>query len=227
MVSMPPKRILELLLRAYSDWSADNATRLGAALAYYTLFSIAPVLVVIIGIAGIIIGRASARAEIVPWLERFLSPEGARAAELMLAQHVTTTGGVITAVIGCATLFVATSAFVNELRQSLNLVWRVQVPPSQRSGVVGTVADMLTTRLYAFLIAVGAAALVVTSVAANTAIALASSYFNASLPVPGVLLHAINFVISFGLMSAVFTLVFKVLPDAYVAWGDAWVGGGP
>ena len=221
---MPQKQSLGLVMRAYSDWSADNATRLGAALAYYTLFSIAPVLVVITGIAGIVIGRASARAEITPWLQRFLSPEGARAAELMLAQHVTTTGGVITAVIGCATLFVATSAFVNELRQSLNLVWRIQVPPSQRTGILATVGDMLTSRLYAFLIAVGAAALVVISVVANTAIAVASSYFNGSLPVPGVLLHVINFVISFGLMSGVFMLVFKVLPDAYVAWGDAWVG---
>src|SRR6187200_591136 len=91
---MRPQRLGAVLMQTYSDWSADNATRLGAALAYYTLFSIAPVLIVVTGIAGIAIGRSSARAQISPWLERFLSPEGARAAELMLEQHVTATGGV-------------------------------------------------------------------------------------------------------------------------------------
>lgn len=224
IIATQPNRLIALVSRAYADWSADNATRLGAALAYYTLFSVAPVLVVITGIAGIIIGQASARAEISPWLERFLSPEGARAAELMLQQHVTATGGVITTVIGSVMLFVATSAFVNELRQSINLVWRVQLPPSQKRGLVATLGDMLTSRLYAFLIAVGAAVLVVVSLAANTAIAVTSSYFDGALPVPGIVLHLLNFAVTFIVMSGVFTLVYKVLPDAYVAWGDAWVG---
>jgi membrane protein len=224
IIATHPTRLVALVGRAYADWSSDNATRLGAALAYYTLFSIAPVLVVITGIAGIIIGQASARAEISPWLERFLSPEGARAAELMLQQHVTATGGVITTVIGSVMLFVATTAFVNELRQSINLVWRVQLPPSQQRGLVATLLDMLTNRLYAFLIAVGAAVLVVISLAANTAIAVTSSYFDGSLPVPGIVLHLLNFAVTFVVMSGVFTLVYKMLPDAYVAWGDAWVG---
>src|SRR5262245_1718614 len=104
-----------LLMQAYFDWSADGATRLGAALAYYTLFSIAPLLIVITGIAGIFIGQTSVQTELSPWLQRFLSPEGARAAELMLKQHVTVTGGFITTVIGLVTLFLATSTLVNEL----------------------------------------------------------------------------------------------------------------
>jgi membrane protein len=219
-----PKRVGALVIRAYSDWSADNATRLGAALAYYTLFSIAPLLIVVTGIAGIVIGQSSARAEISPWLQRFLSPEGARAAELMLEQHVTATGGIITTVIGFVTLFLATSAFVNEVRQSMNLVWRVQTPPSQDGGILAAVRDMFTTRLYAFLIAVGAAVLVVLSMLVNATIAVAASYFHTSLPLPAVSLHVINFAISFLLMTAIFTLVYKTLPDAYVAWGDAWVG---
>jgi membrane protein len=219
-----PSRLGSLLVRAYSDWSADSATRLGAALAYYTLFSIAPLLIVITGIAGIIIGQAQARAELSPWLQRFLSPEGARAAELMLAQRVTATGGIITTIIGFVTLFVATSAFVNELRQSMNLVWRVHTPPSQESGLIATAREMLTSRLYAFLIAVGAAVLVVLSMLVNTTIAVAGSYFHGTLPLPAIVLHVINFTISFLIMTAVFTLVYKTLPDAYVAWGDAWVG---
>jgi len=222
--TMHPKRIASVLMRTYSDWSADSATRLGAALAYYTLFSIAPVLIVITGVIGFFVGQAAARAELTPWLQRFLSPEGARAAELMLQQHVTPAGGIITTIVGLVTLFLATSAFVNELRQSINLVWRVQLPPSENKGLLGTVRGMVTDRVYAFLLTIGAAVLVMISVMVNTTITVAGSYFSGALPLPAVALHLINFAISFLLMVSVFTLVYKTLPDAYVAWGDAAIG---
>jgi hypothetical protein len=141
--ALHPARLARLLARAHSDWSADNATRLGAALAYYTLFSIAPVLILITGIAGIVIGQMSARAELSPWLQRFLSPEGARAAELMLDQHVTATGGIVTTVIGFVTLFLATSAFVNELRQSMNAESDTAVA---EGGLVAAAREMLPNR---------------------------------------------------------------------------------
>ena len=221
---MHPKRLASVLMRTYSDWSADSATRLGAALAYYTLFSIAPVLIVITGVIGFFVGQAAAREELTPWLQRFLSAEGARAAELMLQQHVTPAGGIITTIVGLLTLFLATSAFVNELRQSINLVWRVQLPPSEKQGLLGTVRAMLTDRVYAFLLTIGAAVLVMVSVMVNTTITVAGSYFNGTLPLPAPALHLINFGISFLLMVSVFTLVYKTLPDAYVAWGDAAVG---
>jgi membrane protein len=221
---MHPKRLAGVLMRTYSDWSADNATRLGAALAYYTLFSIAPVLIVITGVIGFFVGQAAAREELTPWLQRFLSPDGARAAELMLQQHVTPAGGIITTIVGLVTLFLATSAFVNELRQSINLVWRVQVPPSENQSLLGTLRTMLTDRVYAFVLAVGAAVLVMLSVVVNTSITVAGTYFNGALPLPAPVLHLVNFAISFALMVAVFTVVYKTLPDAYVAWGDAAVG---
>jgi membrane protein len=178
-------------------------------------------LIVITGIAGIFVDRATARAELLAWLQHFLSPDGARAAELMLEERVTTTGGFITTVIGLVTLFLATSAFLNELRQSINLVWRVPAPPAQ--GFLRATRGMLTDRLYAFLVAIGAALLVIVSLAVNTSIAIAAPSFHA-LPLPALVLHVLNFVTSVFIMSAVFTLVYKSLPDAYVAWGDAWVG---
>ena len=218
-----PRRLGALLFGAYSDWSADNATRLGAALAYYTLFSIAPVLIVVTGIVGFFVGEAAAQAQISPWLRRFLSPEGAQAAELMLKQHVTRTGGIITAAIGLVMLFLTTSAFVNELRQSINLVWRVQTPASTK-GVLAELRTMLTDRLYGFLVAVGAAFLILLLFIIDTAIGIAGSHFHGALPLPATVLRVIHFVVSFLLLTAVFTLVYKSLPDAYVAWGDAGVG---
>lgn len=221
---MTPRRLGALLMQTYTDWAAADATRLGAALAYYTLFSIAPVLIVITGIAGIVVGQAAAREEVLPWLQRFLSADGARAAELMLQQHVTPTGGIVTSALGFLTLFVATSAFVNELRQSLNLLWRVQAPPSQSPGVMGVARAMLTDRVYAFLVAIGAALLIMVSLAANAMVAIAGAHFSTALPLPAAVLHALNFAVSFLVLTAVFALVYKTVPDAHVAWGDAWVG---
>jgi membrane protein len=224
VIRIHPRRLGAVLLQALSDWSADGATRLGAALAYYTLFSIAPILIVITGVAGFFVGQAAARAELMPWLQRFLSPEGARAAELMLKQHVTPAGGLITSAIGFLTLVVTTSAFVNELRHSLNLVWKVQAPSSESTGVLGALRTTMTDRAYAFVIAVGAAVLILLSLAVNAAIAITGSYFEGSLPLPASALHVLHFLVSFLVLTAVFMLVYKVVPDAHVAWGDAAVG---
>ena len=118
------REIVSLLMTTYSDWSSDGAPRLGAAFAYFTLFSVAPVLIIVTGVVGLFIGQAAAAGEVAPWLERFLSPRGAEAAQLMLKQAATPAGGIVTTVGGVITLFLGTSALVNELRHSLNVVWR-------------------------------------------------------------------------------------------------------
>ena len=224
LCAMRPRQIASLLSRAYSDWSSDGAARLGAALAYFTRFSVAPILIVVTGVAGLFIGQAAAKGQISPWLARFLSPEGAQAAELMLQQAATPAGGIITTLSGVITLVLGTSALVNEVRQSMNVVWRVQGAPSESAGILAALRSMIGDRLYAFLIVVGAGLLVLASVAVNTTVAATATYFEGRLPLPAVVLQAINFVVSFGLMTTVFTLVYKTVPDAYVAWGDAWIG---
>ena len=224
LCAMRPRQIASLLSRAYADWSSDGAARLGAALAYFTLFSVAPVLIVVTGVAGLFIGQAAARGQVAPWLERLLSPQGAQAAELMLKQVATPAGGVITTIGGLLTLFLGTSFLINELRHSLNVVWRVQDAPSQETGIIASVRAMVSDRLYAFLIVVGAGLLVLASLVVNTAVAAAATHFEGSLPMPATVLQIINFVVSFGLTTTLFTLVYKTVPDAHVAWGDAWVG---
>lgn len=223
LCTLGPRRIVALLSRAYGDWSSDGASRLGAALAYFTLFSVAPVLIVITGVAGLFIGRAAARGQVGPWLERFLSPEGAQAAELMLKQAATPTGGVIATVGGIVTLCLGASALVTQLRESLNIVWRVQ-EPSQDSGILASVRAMISDRFYAFLIVIGAGLLVFLSLFVNTAVTASATYLSDALPIPAVLLQVTNFVVGLALMAALFTLIYKFVPDAHVAWGDAWIG---
>jgi membrane protein len=222
--AMRPRQITALLSRAYDDWSSDGAPRLGAALAYFTLFSVAPILIVVTGVAGLFIGQAAAKGQISPWLERFLSRDGAQAAELMLQQAATPAGGIITTLSGLLTLVLGTSALVNEVRHSLNVVWRVRDAPSQSSGILASLRSMASDRLYAFLIVVGAGLLVLASVVVNTTVTATATYFEGRLPLPAAVLQIINFLVSFGLMTTVFTLVYKTVPDAHVAWGDAWIG---
>jgi len=224
LAAMKPGQMRSLLVGAYADWSADGGARLGAALAYFTLFSVAPVLIVVTGIVGLFIGQAAAKGQVAPWLERLLSPQGAEAAELMLKQAATPGGGIVTILVGLLTLFLGASALVNELRQSLNLLWRVHDRPSQDTGLAASLRAVVSDRLYAFLIVIGAGLLVIVSVVVNTALTAASTYFDGWLPLPAVALQLINVGLSFGLTTTMFALVYKTVPDAHVAWGDAWVG---
>lgn len=224
VLALRPRQILSLLTTAYNDWSSDGAARLGAALAYFTLFSVAPVLIVVTGVVGLFIGHAAATGQVAPWLERFLSPQGAEAAQLMLKQAATPAGGIVTTVAGLLTLFLGTSALVSELRHSLNVVWRVQQPASTEAGVLAAIRATAGDRLYAFLIVVGAGLLVLASLVVNTVVAAAATYFQGRLPIPAAVLQIINFALSFALMAALFTLLYKTVPDAHVAWGDAAIG---
>jgi membrane protein len=224
LFTMRPRQVGSLLARAYTDWSSDSVGRLGAALAYFTLFSIAPILIVLTGVVGLFIGEAAARGQVAPWLEQLLSPEGARAAELMLKRVATPSGGIVTTAGGLLTLFLGTSALVNELRRSLNVVWRVHAPPSDHAGIVGVLRSMMSDRLYGFVVVVGAGLLVLASLVLNTAVTAGATYFAGWLPLPVGVLQIINFVVSFAWTTVMFTFVYKIIPDAYVSWGDACVG---
>jgi membrane protein len=221
--ALRPRRIGMLLFEAFNEWSADNAARLGAALSYYTLFSIAPILVVTVGIVGVVYGPAAAQGQIAPWLERLLGHEGATAAQFMLAHASNPTGGVVATIIGLLTLFLGASSVVNELRSSLDIVWKVGPDPAQSISFTTAVREMFTARLYAFGIVLGAGVLIILSMTVSTLVAAAGAYLG-TLPVPELALQILNFLISLAIMTVMFTLVYKTVPDASLAWGDAAAG---
>jgi membrane protein len=219
-----PPRLHALLIRAFNEWSEHNASRLGAALSYYTLFSIAPILVVTVGVVGLVYGPAAAQGEIAPWLERLFGPEGARAAQLLLAHASSPTGGVTATVVGIVSLILGASSVVNELRNSLNVVWRLDTNAAQNARLLTTLRDTFSARLYAFGIVLGAGVLIILSIAAATAVAAVGTHIPV-VPMPEVTLQILNFLVTLVLMTMVFALVYKTVPDASVAWGDAAVGG--
>ena len=224
LAGMSLRQIGALLTKAYADWSTDGAGRLGASLAYFTLFSVAPVLIVVTGVVGLFVGHAAAQGQVAPWLQRFLSAEGANAAELMLKQAATPAGGILATAGGLLTLFLGTSALIGELRQSMNIVWRVQQPPSENTGILASIRALVGDRLYAFLIVIGAGLLVLASLVVNTTVTVMATYFQGWLPIPAAVLQVVNISVSFALMTTAFTFVYKMVPDADVSWGDACVG---
>jgi membrane protein len=213
-----------LLLDAFNAWSADNAGHLGAALAYYALFSIAPILVVVMGIVGLVYGPSAAQGRIAPWLTQFLGSEGARAAQFMVAQASSPADGIIATVAGFFGLFLGASAVVNDLRNSLNVIWKVNACTTQTTSVLAAIRDMFSARLYAFVIVFGAGVVSVFVVLTAAVIAAAGAHFHASLPLPELALQSLSFIVAMALTTTMFTLVYKTVPDATVSWGDAVIG---
>ncbi len=210
----------ELVKATLSEWLEDNAFRLAAALAYYTVFSLAPLLVIVIAIAGFVFGEEAARGRIVDQMQGLVGPEGAQAVQTMLAASRRSGTGTVATVLGVITLLLgATGAFV-ELQSALNTVW--DVPPREGSGLRGTVRD----RLLSFALVLGIAFLLLVSLVVSAGLSAVGAFFGGALPVSAWVLQAANFVVSFAVITLLFAMIFKLLPDLAIAWRDVWVGAG-
>src|SRR5438034_981938 len=209
-------RVWDFLKETFSEWSEDRAPRMGAALAYYTVFSLAPVLVIAIGVAGIFFGQRMAEGRLMHEIRNLVGPEGAGAIRAMIANAAADRpGGMVATMMGVAALVVgATGAFV-ELQDALNTIWKVQPRPR---GLL----RMLKDRFLSFTLVVGIGFLLLVSLVISAALAALGSvtarYVSPSL------LHGVNFLVSFGVITVLFAMIFKILPDAKIAWRDVWLG---
>lgn len=213
------RTIWDLLRETYDEWDRDNASTLAAALAYYAAFALAPVIVLAVAIAGFVLGRVEVRDEAMRQVSLMAGPQ---AAELVgsAVEQVSRPGAsfVATALSAGAMVLSATGLF-GELQRSLDVVWNV--PYARRSGVLQTLRERAT----AFVVVLLVGALLLASLVANAALEVASDTLGRFWQ-PGSALFArvLGYPISFALVTALFALVFKVLPRARVRWRDVWVG---
>jgi membrane protein len=209
-----------LLKEAFRDFWEDNAPRLGAALSYYTAFSLAPLLLISIAIAGAVFGEEAARGQVVGQLQALLGEEGARAIQALLENARKPSEGVLAAVMGVATLVLGSSGVFNELRGALNTIW--EVPARQGGGVWGTVRD----RLLSFGMVLILGFLLLVSLILSAALAAAGERWGGALAGTLHLLEIANFLVFLGVATVLFALIFKLLPNAQpaIAWRDVWVG---
>ena len=200
------------------EWSRDDALSLGAALAYYTMFSMAPLLVLVIAIAGLIFGRQAAQGEIVTQIQNAIGEASAKTIEEMIVRASQPSSGVLATVVSLVTMFFGASGAFGQLQSSLNKIWDVH--HKARGGFRG----QLRRRVSAFVMIMGAGALLFVSVAASTALSIVHGWLDQVFPVLSQVLPLANFALSFGVITLLFALILKMLPDVRIEWGDVWLG---
>jgi membrane protein len=212
------KGIWTVIGRTFSDWYADRAPRLGAALAYYTVFALAPSLVIVIGVAGLVLGRESAQGQILEQIRDLVGEQGAQAVEAAIKSAQNPKASVTAIGVGLLTLVFGLWGVFGELQDALNTIWGVAAKPGR--GILG----MLKDRLLSFALVVGVGFVLLVSLALSAWLAMLGAYFGHLMPLPTMALEGINFAISFAVITGLFALTFKLLPDVKIAWRDVWLG---
>lgn len=199
-------------------WSADNASRLAAALAFYTIFSMAPLLIILVAIVGFVYGRQAAAGQIVDQIASFTNNVAtAHFVQTLLENAATPTNSLLATIIGLIGLFFGAAGVFNELKSSLNTIWDVT---EQHSGIRSMVID----RLIAIAMAPLSGLLLLLSLVANTALTAAITWLNELSPALAILSQVGNFLFFLVVTGLVFALIYRYLPDIEIAWSDVWIG---
>ncbi|CAN7389125.1 YihY/virulence factor BrkB family protein [Duganella sp. LjRoot269] len=215
---MQNKNIVSVLSCTVSEWFEHRASSMGAALAFYTLFSLAPILVLVLAIAGWFYGPQAAQGQLFAELRGLVGAQGAEAIQLVLAgARNKEEGRLATMIAGALLLFGATSVFA-ELKASLDAIW--QVPPLTR----GTAWDVIRTRLLSFGMILVLAFLLMVSLVVSALLTLLEKFWGSHWGYAGMVLSALNYVIGFVVISALFGAIFKLLPRIKLSWHDVTIG---
>ncbi|MBV9744843.1 MAG: YihY/virulence factor BrkB family protein [Acidobacteriia bacterium] len=214
---MTSKSVWNLAKQTASNWSDLNAPHLGAALSFYTMFSMAPLLVICISIAGLVFGREAAQGQILWQIQNLVGPDGAKTIQTILQNTSSTSSGVVATVIGLVVLLFGASGVFGELRDSLNAVWGVKTP-------ISGIAGFIRYRFFSFTLVLGIGFVLLVSLLLSAALAAAGKYFGSFLPVPEFVLQALNLLLSFLGITILFALLYKIVPDFPIAWSDVWIG---
>jgi membrane protein len=212
----------DLISASVDGWTKHKAPRLGAALAFYTLLSLAPLLLVMISIVGLVFGRAIAEHQIVQQIQSLVGFQAATTSEALLKGARNTTHGVIATVIGSVTLLFGASAVLIELRDALNTIW--EAPMIAVSGV-NKIKRFIKERLFSFAIVLSMGFLLIVSLAISAWIAALGELSSSLLPAPEIVLQAINSLISFVVITLLFAAIYKMLPSVSIEWRDVFLGG--
>ena len=212
------KALAALLRRAGEAWIADNAPRLGAALAFYTLFSLAPVLIVTVFLAGVIFGDKAAQGEIVRQFQGLIGAQGAIAIETIIQSTNRPALGVFATTFGVLAIFIGASGAFNELQDALDMIWKVD----HRTKSFWTVT--IKQRLLSLGLVLATGFLLLTSLVVTAFLSATEKYISNLLPKLLVLLESINLVFSFCIITLLFALIFKFIPDTAIPFRDVWMG---
>lgn len=207
-----------LLKETVTEYVNDGAMSRGAAIAYYTVFSIAPLLVICIAIAGLVFGEEAARGAIVEQLRGLMGKEGAEAVQSMIESASNVESGIWATVIGVVTLLITSTGVFGELQTSLNVIWKAE------SDGDGAVTDVVKTRAVGLGLVGALGFLLIVSLVVSTALSALGTYLNGLLPGMGTIMQVVSFLASFALVAVLFAAIYKILPDRVLSYRDVAIG---
>ena len=217
---MPIVTLWHVSLRAVQDWWQDNCLRLAASLAYYTALSLAPLVLLLVGVVGLVLDRQQVAQQLTMQLEGLMGPAGRDLITSILAA-TSPQGGAVATVIGLITLFIGATAVFGELQATMNLIWEVQ--PAPTSGVWAGIGAWLRERIFSLALVFALAFLLLVSLVISAALASAVALFQG--PEQALLSRVLELAVSLLVLTFVFALFFQYVPDAEISWRDVWLGG--
>ena len=213
------RALFDLCRQSFASWRADYAPSMGAALAYYTVFSVAPLLLIVIAVVGLVFGRDEARGEIFEQLSGLMGAEGARAIQIMLEALNKPRQGIVATVIGVALLLVGATTVFGELQDAFDRIWRA---PARED--VNGLLDLMRVRLLSFSMIMGIGFLLIVSLVVNAALAALGEWWAPVFGGWATVAQNVNSVFGFVIVTVGFAMIFKVMPRVRVQWRDVWIG---
>jgi len=211
-------QVWQLIKRTYTKWSEDHAQGLGAALSYYTVFSLAPLLLMVIAIAGLVVGQEAAEGQIIGQIQGLVGEESAKAIQGMIEAARKPTAGIIATVIATIMLLLGATGVFAQLQESLNIIWKIKPKPGEG------IWKILKDRFISLVAVLGTGFLLLISLVISAGLSAVGATLKHVLPGPELLLQIINFVVSFTVVTLLFAMIYKLLPDTPIRWGDVWIG---
>lgn len=215
---MSPTIYWDLIKETYREWSNRNATQLGAALAFYTIFSLAPILIIAMAIGGMVFGKEAAQVHTLAKLQEVVGTDSAAVIKLMLESAYRPGSDVTATVIGVILILLGATSVLVMLRNALDTMWGVAPDPKV------SIIKIIRVRLISLAVVLGIGFILLLSMFVSLGISAFGAYSGILGRLPTSLLHLINLVVSFGSVMLLFAMFYKFLPDVKISWSDVWIG---
>jgi membrane protein len=212
------KSIFNLFKETFNAWNEDKAPRLAAALAYYTIFSIAPFLIVVIAVAGLAFGQDAVRGRLDEQIQGLVGREGADMIQELIQNVRRPSENIWATAIGIGTLLLGAGGVFGQLQDALNTVWGITTKPGR--GIVAIIKD----RFLSFTMVIGVGFLLMVSLVVSTILASVKAWVLGLMPGTEFILQIVTFLVSFGIITLLFALMYRFVPDVDIEWRDVWVG---
>ncbi|HMQ54083.1 MAG TPA: YihY/virulence factor BrkB family protein [Anaerolineae bacterium] len=212
------KESFNILKETFSEWQEDKASRLAAALAYYTVFSLAPLVIIVLAIIKLLFAGDTAEAMFMDQIQSLVGETGAQFFQQIIEADNDQSANIIATLIGFVTLIFGATGVFAQLQDALNTVWEVE--PNSDQGIWGFVK----TRAVSFTVVLGVGFLLLVSLILSTGLSAFNTYVGQALGNTALVAQIVNQIISFGVITLLFAMIFKILPDVAIEWRDVWVG---